>query len=53
MDNGRSLIEPAIGKSANTDSLERVAHDPERPLNWLYPWLLALAAIAITLLLTN
>jgi len=53
VDESPSAIEPLVGKTEGAEALGHVARDDRLPFDWLYPWLLALAGIAITLLLTS
>lgn len=47
---GASAIGCQAGKSAGSEAPEILATDQHESLNWLYPWLLALAGAIITLL---
>ncbi|HYA65435.1 MAG TPA: hypothetical protein VEE84_02015, partial [Burkholderiaceae bacterium] len=53
VDDDPSMSEPEIGNSAGADLLGQVARDHQLPFVWMYPWLLALAAIGITLFLAS
>lgn len=53
MDDGSSALHPHKGLATIAEDSRRFGRDYARPFSWVYPWLLALTGIAITLLLAG
>jgi len=53
MDHSPSALQPQSGLAAHAEEFRVVARDYARPFSWIYPWLLALTGIAITLLFAS